>query len=891
MVAMKQMITNQKMQQSGMALGGIGTGTVEINQNGELQNWHIFNRGEWASREAEKQRLEDLYDYNRQVLPFYIRTKQGEALPKVRKLAQDRDAGEFRSVMYSWHKEVQEIQYEPGFPIANLRYVDDGLPVRVRAEFASPFVPLDSRVSGTPGFYATFFIENSSEEPVEVSLLGKLKNPVNRGLANRNLRNRLHRGEDHLAITMDSDSTGAQPQNGSISFSVSGGETSYIQGDYAAYFANFVLGGAFGVTEQSYLFDFRETGKLPNLGRQTYPQEIIRLSDEELEQMSEEQLEAVLAQILMLASSNPPYRRIMEIDPALLADRAGKLKFIRVIRKQIREIQQDAEGQEAWGDAALCSTLTLLPGECSEIRFVVSWFFPNHYSEQGRFVGHQYANWFRDAQEVNAYMNAQADELLGKVRGFVQTLGTSDAPASFVRHWFNQLNTVIKSSWWTKAGDFAIWEGYGSCGFHTTDITYQGSFNLLALFPDLQLGQMELGARFQRADGRVHHFFTPDLRSVDDGFDRVDMNPQYVLLVCRDYLWTGDIGYVHRLWPSIVKAMDSIAQLDSDGDGLPDTETGSNTYDAWHFRGTPSYISSLWLAALMAASRLAEDLGEWELQAKWQAILAAGQQSFRQKLWNGEYFSLWVEDDTRDECCMADQLDGQWFAQLIGLGDFLPRTQIRDALMAVLKYNYHPETGLINAVYPKTAKPTLYTHRNVQAEANWSGIEFAFASALLEYGLPEEAAAVSDNVDERYRRAGRIFNHEECGNHYYRAMAGWALLLSVTGFKLDVPRSTVTFAPTSESLEAPWFAPSGYGRFVCRPGMFELHSVAGEISFQTLVLAGRYAHEPVRVQVNGETVGCECAFVADGEHTMLTFAKKLTLRSGQTLHVSQEQER
>ncbi|RXZ78407.1 hypothetical protein EBB07_27060 [Paenibacillaceae bacterium] len=574
-----QTIINQKMQRNGMALGGIGTGTVEINQNGVLQNWHIFNLGQWASREAKKHKLDNLYDYETHVLPFYIRTKQGTDLPKVRKLSHDMDAGEFRSVMYSWHKEVKEIQYT-------------------------------------------------------VSLLGKLKNSVNRGLANRELRNRLHRGDDHIAITMSSNSTDAHQQNGSISFSVSGGENSYIQGDFARSFANSVLGGEFGITEQSYLFDFRETGKLPNLGSETYPEAIVRLADDELEQLSDTQILEVLAQILDIASSKPPYQRIQEIDPALLANREGKLKFIRLIQKQMRTIELDDEGHEAWGDAALCSNLTLKPGEKRDIRFIVSWHFPNHYSDQGRFVGHQYANWFEDAQDVNDYMNANADAILSKVRGFAHTLAQSDAPASFVHHWFNQLNTITKCSWWSKSGDFAIWEGYGSCGFHTMDITYQGSFNLLALFPDLQLGQMELGARFQREDGRVHHFFTPDFCSVDDGFDRVDMNPQYVLLVCRDYLWTGDTGYVKKLWPSIIKAMDSIEQLDRDGDGLPDTETGSNTYDAWHFRGTPSYISSLWLAALLAASRLAADLGERELQAKWQSLLATGRKSFEQKLWN-----------------------------------------------------------------------------------------------------------------------------------------------------------------------------------------------------------------------------------------------------------------
>ncbi|AZN39919.1 GH116 family glycosyl hydrolase [Paenibacillus albus] len=876
-------IINRKMQQNGMALGGIGSGTVEINQNGVLKDWHIFNLGQWASREAKKYQLENLYDYDTNVMPFYIRTKQGTDIPKFRKLSHDTDAGEFRSMMYSWHKEVKEIRYHASFPISELSYLDESLPVTIRSEFTSPFVPLNSRVSGTPGFYATFSIENITDEDVEVSLLGKLKNPINRGLNNRELRNRLHKSDDRISITMSSDSNGSQQQNGSICFSVDGGETSYIQGDFASYFANFVLGGDFGVTEQSYLFDFRETGKLPNLGSETFPSHIADLSDDELDRLNDLQIEELLSQVLEIASSKPPYQRIMEIDQALLADRVGKMKFIRVIRKQMNTIRNDAEGYEAWGDAALCSNITLRPGERKEVSFIVSWYFPNHFSDHGSFVGHMYTNWFQDAKEVNDYMSANSSDILHQVRRFANELTSSDTHHSFVNNWTNQLNTVTKCSWWSKQGDFAIWEGYGSCGFHTMDITYQGSFNLLALFPDLQLGQMELGAKFQREDGRVHHFFTPDFCSVDNGFDRVDMNPQYVLLVCRDYLWTGDIEYVRRLWDSIVMAMDSIEKLDLDGDCLPDTETGSNTYDAWHFRGTPSYICSLWLAALLAAARLADDLGEQQLKSKWQNMLEIGKQNFERKLWNDEYFSLWVDGEVRDECCMADQIDGQWYAQLIGLGNFIPEHLTQQALKAIFKHNYHTETGLINAVYPKQAKPTLYTHRNVQAEANWSGIEFSFVSALMEYGYVDEAIELSQNVDQRYFHAGRIFNHEECGDHYYRAMAGWAILLSAAGFKLDVPRSTVSFVPPAESIQAPWFAPTGYGRFIKKPDTFELQCTVGEISFQTLVLNIKPIEQ---VHLNGEKMNFE--FVKNADHTIIKFDQIITLKPDMILFACQE---
>jgi hypothetical protein len=63
------------------------------------------------------------------------------------------------------------------------------------------------------------------------------------------------------------------------------------------------------------------------------------------------------------------------------------------------------------------------------------------------------------------------------------------------------------------------------------------------------------------------------------------------------------------MWDHVVRAMDSIESLDQNGDGLPDHDTGRNTYDAWKFSGTPVYISILWLAALKAAMAIANEMG------------------------------------------------------------------------------------------------------------------------------------------------------------------------------------------------------------------------------------------------------------------------------------------
>ena len=374
----------------------------------------------------------------------------------------------------------------------------------------------------------------------------------------------------------------------------------------------------------------------------------------------------------------------------------GKIAFLQdyVARKEKEELLSAykhtlARMGEEFGSCAFCNKATLSPGETTKVRFILSWFFPNHIGKFGNKLGHQYENHFSNAAEVNRYLSQNRRNVGDKAAAFADTLYRTSRPSVYPDSWSGQLSTIIKDSWYLKDGKFGLWEGFSSCGFHTTDITYQASFGLLALFPELQLGQMEMGAKFQREDGRVHHFFKPDLDHVDNGFDRVDMNNQFVLMILRDYLYTGDRGYLERMWIPVQKAMDSIALLDTDGDGLPDHDTTRNTYDAWNFCGTPTYISVLWLSALKAAIQIARILGDGARAAGWQTTLDTGLISLEKKLWNGQYYDLWHMDGENgpviDGSLMTDQISGEWFLRVAGIGGNLSDQRVSELLRSPLR--------------------------------------------------------------------------------------------------------------------------------------------------------------------------------------------------------------
>ena len=457
-------------------------------------------------------------------------------------------------------------------------------------------------------------------------------------------------------------------------------------------------------------------------------------------------------------------------------------------------------------------------------------------------MGHYYENYFRNAWEVNESLCQNPWEQ--RAIAFADLLFDTTLPEAYPECWSVHLSTLIKGSWWLKDGKFGIWEGLGFCGFHTTDITYHASFGLLALFPSLQLGQMEMGAAFQREDGRVHHFFTPDLYHTDWGFDRVDMNNQFVLMVCRDYLFTGDEGYLRRLYTPGVKAIESIGRLDQNGDGLPDTDTGRNTYDAWHLSGTPCYIAILWLAALKAGVLLAERMSDDAHRAEWANLLELGKSSLEKLLWNGEYYDLWRSDSEADGCLMTDQLDGEWFLRMIGLSGNLPDERVKAVTDLIWRKNYTPETGLVNASCPDGRTTTLYTYQNCQAEAGWTGIGYAFAALLLSVGNAEDALTLTETIHRSQIRYGHYWDHWECGYRYSRPMSSWSTLHGALGLGVDAPIHTLTLRPTlpySEDapLRLPLCTPEGSGQVEFSESGCTITCMEGKFTLSALELPDR----------------------------------------------------
>jgi hypothetical protein len=256
---------------SGAPLGGIGTGFVEIRADGCFHEWQIFNSGPWA-QDARSTTAPPAA--GPQYLRFLLRArKASEASAQMRRLYLRADENDLYTLPFV--QDVESIDYSAWFPMTSLRYNDPTIPVRASAQVFSPFIPGLARDSATPGFHVVYTLENTCDEPVDVSLAGFLDNPLASALPDRRLTNSLFQEDGVTGIHLETSAQTDFPSGiGSMCLSVTGGEHSTIAGTFQQYVlpgpcrwqtprVNYML--------LSVLHEFFATGRLPNTNARTDP--------------------------------------------------------------------------------------------------------------------------------------------------------------------------------------------------------------------------------------------------------------------------------------------------------------------------------------------------------------------------------------------------------------------------------------------------------------------------------------------------------------------------------------------------------------------------------------------------------------------------------------------
>src|SRR5690606_5857585 len=134
---------------------------------------------------------------------------------------------------------------------------------------------------------------------------------------------------------------------------------------------------------------------------------------------------------------------------------------------------------------------------------------------------------------------------------------------------------------------------------------------------------------------------------------------------------------------------------DGDGSGVIRGEQ-PNTYDI-HTYGSNTFIGSLYLATLRAMEVMATAMDDGEIAGTCRERFAKASRAYDRTCWSGEYYinvfdapEADANTYNRGNCwgpgCHADQLFGQFWAHMLGLGPVLPQEHIRSALASLFQY-------------------------------------------------------------------------------------------------------------------------------------------------------------------------------------------------------------
>ena len=829
--------TADSLKEVAFPLGGIGTGTVSLGGRGQLRDWEIFNRP------AKGKNLPCTF------FAIWCRPEGGKPTARIleRRLlppfAADRGLSPWA---VSGLPRLEEAVFRGTYPIAEIAFTDGTLPLEVALEAFTPFAPFDDRTSGMPVAIFLWRLHNPTPHPVEATLVYSQLNPIGydgvedlrRGRRHPMFGGNLNRwcSEEGLrGIQLSRPGfEGGHPGAGSLAIATPWPEVTFSE--------HWERSGWFDDI-QNFWDDLRADGRLPDR-----------------------------------AEGTP--------SPAGETDVSSLGALVRVE-----------------------------PGGTAEIPFLLTWHLPNLVNYWGPLetlpgqsvVGQRMRNWYAcqwtDAWEVAREACARLPELTAETRAFRDELFASTLPEPVLDAVSSQMSIIrTPTCLRTEDGRLHGFEGCddnaGCCPMNCTHV-WNYEQTLAFLFPQLERTVRMTDYEYNTLPDGEQKFRTmlPLLPGVVWNYvAAADGQMGTLLKLYREWLISSDDDYLRRLWPQAKKTLAfAWKHWDPDRDGVMEGEQ-HNTYDI-EFYGPNTMCGALYLGALRAAEEMARYLGDADAD-EYARIYAAGRERLDRELWNGEYYRQLVRNPGPSESlkhlyparhpsairdgepepryqygpgCLADQLLGQWFAHVVGLGYLLPREHVQDAARSIYRYNFrqsveahescqrayavNEEAALLQCTWPHGGRPR---YPFPYADECWTGSEYAVAGLLLYEGCVEEGVAVVQGVRARHDGIRRNpWNEFECGNHYARALSSWALLLALSGYAYHGPRGYLRFAPqvAQDDFRCLFTAGRAWGSVTIRGTRAALTIRGGELRLRTLEIGSRtYSFEPLRTFAAGEVI-------------------------------------
>ena len=759
-------------------LGGIGTGNISLDQNARLCDFELWNRPNKGFRSP--------YTF------FALRTAADGGDVRIKAL-ESQLTGPFT---YSHGATAWDVGGLPRFknsemtanyPFVNIKLIDGKMPVKAELTAFTPFIPLNVDDSSIPAAVLRYTIKNISEKPLTVSVAGSMANLCN--LSGRDIWNKPEYDGESVNRFVQ------KPACRGINFLPAGKNKS--DADY--------LDMSLLTTEKegiSYLDEWNEGAWWDGL---------------------------------------QDFWNDFSDDGELTPGRELPGKGNSLHKSPISV-------------ASLCVKKEILPGKQAEFEFIISWYHPNRVK-----------SWNQDSACGCGSCGCEPESNASLIRNYYAKFGPSLKAAEYLIHNLPELErlsrsfagaltggsmpeyaldavsaniTVIRSStcFMVEDGRFFGWEGcFDSAGCCDGNCTHVWNYTqtLAYLFPELERSMRRTEFLDETEnDGRMYfrarHFLEDPEHELPPA---TDGQLGTVVRLYRDWKISGDDSFLKEVWPKAKLALEyAFTFWDADADGVMECEQ-HNTYDI-EFYGMTSMLNSIFYAALRAAEEISIYLNDNDSAEKYAKLRTAGAKKLDSLTFNGEYYEQLLNDVNEykyqyGKGCLSDQLLGQYQAHASGLGYIMDENHVKSALLSVYKYNFiedfsdhinlqrtyalNRNSGLVMCSWPNGGRPDIPF---VYSDEVWTGIEYQVAAHLIYEGYVDEGLKIVEACRSRHDGVERSpWNEVECGHHYARSLASYAVLLALTGFRCDAVNKTLSFKPaiSQDKFEGFFCCADGWG--------------------------------------------------------------------------------
>ncbi len=845
-------------------LGGVGAGSIALGGRGQLREWWIFNRPDkgnspqyafpsiWVQTGNGKPQHEDTVArvLEARIMPPYegasgLGSANAPGLPR---LASSAFTGEF--------------------PLARVDFEDPDLPVDVSLQAFTPFIPLQPDDSGLPVAVLRYEVSNPLTTKGKVAISFSIDNPVGKerveGVDFTGAYGRVneHRSGNNLEglLMKNPFLPASHPLAGTFALAVLGagsGELTYLRGWPSARW-----------WESPLLFweDFSSDGRLG----------------------------------------------------------------------------PEAPARTAVG--AVCLQREIPAGGKADFTFLLSWHFPNRTparcgwnapkGHENDLLGNHYCTRFADAWAAAEYAAEHLPRLEALTRQFVGIMRQTTLPGAVKDAATANLSTLVtQTSFRTQDGSFHGFEGCNDragCCFGNCTHVYAYEAAIANIFPQLSrsLREQQFGFLTSPEGLMDYREFLP-FGIERFGIAAADGQMACIMKLYYDWRLSGDTAWLRKLWPGAKRALEFAwikGGWDANRDGVMEG-VQHNTYDV-EFVG-PNPLCGVWyLGGLRAGEEMARAVGDPGAAREYRRLFQQGSRWIDENLFNGEYYVQKIGSIPKDEVakgliegagsastenptfqlgdgCLVDQLVGQYFAQVAGLGLLLDPQHVHKALQSIYQYNYkrtlfdhecvmrtfalNDESALVICDYPRGDRPKVPFP---YFEEVMTGFEYSAAILMLYRGGISRGVELIGNIRRRYDGERRNpWDEAECGYHYARPMASWAALLALSGFRYHGVKAEVEVKPLvrQDSFSSFWSTASGWGSFSSYLKQHRTH-------FALAVQFGHIKAASLHLAPSGTSSGPSSAMLGSRvlAHTVqhneneivIRFREELTIPAGEQLMVS-----